>query len=92
MFDRPAALGLRYLGPRAPEGRQADPWPDELPQNSPCVPTFHHYRQTPGSVSRQLDFVFASDPIADRVLTRAINGIDEWGPSDHCRVVIVVDE
>jgi exonuclease III len=91
VFDRAAALGLRYVGPRWPEGRQADPWPDELPRDSTCVPTFHHSQQTPASASRQLDFVFASEQIADRVVTRAINEIDEWGPSDHCRVVVDVD-
>lgn len=92
VFDRAEALGLRYVGPRSPEGRLADPWPVELPQDSTCVPTFHHSQQTPATASRQLDFVFASEPIADRVRTRAVNGIDEWGPSDHCRVLIDVDE
>ena len=24
-------MGLLFVGPQAPNGRQADPWPDELP-------------------------------------------------------------
>ncbi len=88
VFDRAAALGLRFVGPTAPNGRQADPWPTELPADSLCVPTFHHSQQRPASATRQLDFVFASNTIADHVHVRALNQPDEWGPSDHCRVVI----
>jgi hypothetical protein len=49
VFDRAEALGLRFVGPRHPDGRQAEPWPDELPEGSRCVPTFHHSRQTPAT-------------------------------------------
>ena len=90
VFDRMAALGLRYVGPSSPNGRQAEPWPSELPKESGNVPTFRSSQQTPASATRQLDFVFASDSIADRVTTKAMNGVDEWGVSDHCRVVIDV--
>jgi hypothetical protein len=39
--------------------------------------------------TRQLDLVFASHALADRLSVRALNtDHDEWGPSDHCRVVI----
>jgi hypothetical protein len=39
--------------------------------------------------TRQLDFVFASHALANRVSVRALNNnTDEWGPSDHCRVLI----
>lgn len=62
VFDRANALGLHFAGPRYPHGRQADPWPDELPQDSLCVPTFHHARQNPATASRQLDFVFVDAP------------------------------
>ena len=37
---------------------------------------------------RQLDFVFVSESIADSLTVRALNGRDEWGPSDHCRIAI----
>src|SRR4051794_13785460 len=47
VFDRADALGLHYVGPEFPNGRQADPWPAELPPDSGCVPTFHHPRQSP---------------------------------------------
>ena len=40
-------------GVLAPHGRQADPWPEELPKDL-NVPTYHSTRQSP------LDFVFAS--------------------------------
>ena len=39
VFDRAEVLGLRIVGPSYPNGRQAEPWPDELPQDSLCVPT-----------------------------------------------------
>jgi hypothetical protein len=88
VFERADALGLRFVGPKYPNGRQADPWPDELPSDSLCVPTFHHAQQTPATATRQLDFVFASTSIADRIEVRALNTPEAWGPSDHCRVVI----
>ena len=83
-------MGLTCIGPQAPNGRQAQPWPAELPQDSVNVPTFHTNRQTPATATAtatpQLDFVFASEPIADQVSAAARNGMDEWGPSDHCRI------
>ncbi len=60
VFDRMEALGLAFVGPQHPHGRQAEPWPDELPRESLNVPTFHSTKQTPASATRQLDFVFAS--------------------------------
>lgn len=91
VFARAGALELAFVGPTAPNGRQAEPWPDELPKDSTCVPTYFHSRQSPVTATRQLDFVFASKFIADRVKVRAMNGIDEWGPSDHARIIIDVD-
>ena len=41
---------------------------------------------------RQLDFVFASESIADSLTVRALNGDDEWGPSDHCRVLVEIND
>jgi len=49
VFERAEALGLRIMGPEYPSGRQADPWPEELPLDSLCVPTFHHAQQTPAT-------------------------------------------
>ena len=82
------ALGLSFVGPQAPYGLQADPWPEELPKKSKDVPTYYTSHQNPTSATRQLDFVFASKAIAVRVSVRAINEPSEWGPSDHCRVEI----
>jgi endonuclease/exonuclease/phosphatase family metal-dependent hydrolase len=91
VFDRARALGLTFAGPQHPNGRQADPWPTELPTDSPCVPTFHHSRQRPATASRQLDFVFVSAPLASAVTVTALNKVGEWGPSDHCRILIEID-
>ena len=91
IFDRFAALGLRFVGPQAPAGRQASPWPTELPEASRNVPTYHSNHQTPATATRQMDFVFASTDIADQVHTRALNEVAEWGPSDHCRVEITFE-
>ena len=90
VFDRMEALGLEFVGPQAPGGRQADPWPDELPPGSRNVPTYHHRGQTPATATRQLDFVFASRAMADSVCVRALNEPERWGPSDHCRLLIEV--
>lgn len=91
VFARAEALGLRFIGPQYPHGRQATPWPAELPPDSLCVPTFHHSRQTPATATRQLDFVFATINLADRVHVQALNDPDAWGPSDHCRLIIDID-
>ena len=90
VFSRMAALGLSYVGPQAPHGRRADPWPEELPLSSNYVPTYHINRQTPATSTRQLDFVFATRRLAQRLRVRALNEPDQWGPSDHCRIEIQV--
>jgi hypothetical protein len=54
------------------------------------VPTFHTNQQSIAGATRQLDFVFASMDIADQVRVRALNEVNEWGNSDHCRVEIEV--
>lgn len=88
VFDRMEVIGLPCVGPEYPNGKQADPWPDELPRDSKAVPTFHSNRQTPETAVRQLDHVFASTDLADSLKVRALNAPEEWGPSDHCRVEI----
>ncbi len=91
IFERMAAIGLPLVGPQYPHGRQADPWPDELPEYSKNVPTYFHPTQTPETATRQLDYVFASERMADSVKVRALNRPEEWGPSDHCRIEIEVE-
>ncbi len=90
VFDRMSALGLEFVGPQHPNGRQAEPWPAELPKRSKNVPTYHTAKQGPAGATRQLDFVFASRELAPRVSVRALNSVEEWGPSDHCRLEIEV--
>jgi hypothetical protein len=90
VFARMDALGLSFVGPKAPAGRQADPWPGELPLGSTNVPTFHTNKQGPATATRQLDFTFASKKLAKDVCVSALNDPDHWGPSDHCRIEIEV--
>lgn len=90
VFARMEALGLEFVGPQYPNGRRADPWPDELPPESANLPTYHTNRQTPETATRQLDFVFASAGLAKQLRVRALNEPDQWGPSDHCRIEIEV--
>lgn len=93
VFDRMEALGLPFVGPRAPEGgRTPEPWPSELPQDSKTVPTFRTSVARPETGTRQLDFVFASDSLKHRLRVRALNAPEEWGPSDHCRILIELSE
>ena len=56
----------------------------------PQAPTFHSNRQTPATAEDQLDYVFASKGFHESVTVRAMNGVDEWGPSDHCRLLIEI--
>ncbi len=91
VFDRMDAIGIPFVGPQAPGGGiQALPWPPELPQDSRNVPTFRKRQADPASATRQLDFVFASRLILPRLRVRASNGLEEWGPSDHCGLEIQV--
>ena len=92
VFDRVEALGVPFVGPQFPNGRQADPWPRELPLDSNNVPTFRTSRNSPETATRQLDFAFASRSLVPNITVRALNGVEEWGASDHCRVLIEVKE
>ena len=90
VFDRMEALGLELLGPWHPNGRQAKPTPRGLPPDTPSVPTFHHSQQKPGEAQYQYDYAIASRGFHERVKVRAMNSVDEWGASDHCRLLIEV--
>ena len=65
-----------------------------LPLIGPHSATFYSQpnRQTPYDAQLQLDYVFASRQIAHRITVRALNDPSDWGPSDHCRVLIEVAE
>lgn len=88
VFDRMEVMGLPCVGPEHPNGRRADPWPSELPQDSMNVPTFHSNKKSPETATRQLDYVFASLELAEFLNVRALNAPEERGPSDHCRIEI----
>lgn len=47
--------------------------------------------QTPATATRQLDFVFASVGLAERVRVCTRNEAHQGGPSDHCRIEIEVE-
>lgn len=89
--DRMAALGLELLGPWYPDGgRQACPTPQGLPPDTRNVPTYHTASQTPETAQNQLDYVFASRGFHENVTVRALNAVEEWGASDHCRLLIEI--
>ena len=88
--DRMTALGMEFLGPQYPEGRRACPRPHVLPLDNLNVPTYYTAAQSPATAQHQLDYVFASRGFHNSVKARAMNGVDEWGASDHCRLLIEV--
>ena len=93
VFERMKALGLEFLGPQAPEGgRRPDPVPPGLRAGARNTPTFHAAGQTPSMAVHQLDYVFASRGFHEQVTVRALNSPDEWGASDHCRVLIEIED
>ena len=91
VFDRMKAVGLELVGPQQPAGRRAKPTPTYLPADTRNVPTYHTATISPADAHIQLDYVFASRGFHEGVRVRALNEVDEWGPSDHCRIEIEVD-
>ncbi len=90
VWDRMHALGLEFLGPQWPFAcRTADSQPD-VPGNTKNVPTFAS-KINREKANRQLDYVFASKGFHRNVKVSALNSVEEWGPSDHCRIKIDVD-
>ena len=75
------ALGLEYMGPQYPNGRRAEPTPKHLPDDTANAVTYRNI---------QIDHVFASRGFHRSVQARALDGPDEWGSSDHCRILITV--
>ena len=89
VWDRMQALGLEFLGPQQPHGRKAESDPDDVPPDTKNVPTYYH-RGGPEAAVNQLDYAFASRGFHEKVSVRAMNEIEEWGSSDHCRLLIEV--
>ena len=65
-----------------------------LPLVGPHAATFYSRPngQSPADATLQLDYVFASRPIAHRLTVQALNDPGDWGPSDHCRITIDLQE
>ena len=88
IVDRFDALGLEFLGPQYPAGRQADPIPQGLPSDTGNLPTYYTSRRNPSTAQNQLDYVFASRGFHRQITVKALNSVEDWGPSDHCRLLI----
>lgn len=90
--DRMEALGMEFLGPRHPAGRRAHPVPQGLPRDTKNVPTYYTtHQKTPANAQNQLDYVFASRGFHKSVEVRALNSVEKWGASDHCRLLIDIE-
>lgn len=99
IFDRMAAIGMEFAGPQWPYGgRRANPTPcDDVPPDTRNVPTYLSPQQMKDMKANrvlsgnQLDYVFVSRGFHKSVSVHAMNKTpNEWGPSDHCRIVIEV--
>ncbi len=91
VWERMKALGLEFLGPQAPHGRSAGTAPADVPSDTKNVPTYYKPGDGPETAANQLDYAFASRGFHERVSVRAMNDVHEWGPSDHCRLIIEVE-
>ncbi len=89
--DRMDALGMEFMGPQYPAGRKASPTPQGLPPDTMNVPTYYTTRRSPATAQNQLDYVFASRGFHESVRVSALNSVEEWGASDHCRLLIEVE-
>ena len=91
VWTRMEALGLEFLGPRRPNGRAAAKTPSYLSPDTKNVPTYYTtHEKNPDSATKQLDYVFASRGFHEDISVCALNDPEEWGPSDHCRLLIKV--
>lgn len=87
IFRRMEAIGVPCVGPFAPEGGRAPTHGTWKDRNMPV--TYYTPREgTPANATQQLDYVFATENLHGRLHVTALNEIDEWGPSDHCRILI----
>lgn len=91
VWDRFDALGLEFLGPQAPNGRQPELLQPGTSADTKNVPTYYTARQRrAANAVLQLDYAFASRGFHEQVAVQALNGLEEWGPSDHCRLSIEI--
>ncbi len=92
VWDRMDAIGLEFLGPQCPNGRRAVPTPKCLPPDTKNVPTYCPSGTPKEKAADQLDYVFASRGFHKGINVRALNDVECWGKSDHCRLLIEVDD
>ena len=86
VFDRMAAIGVPFVGPCVPRERQSA---DVQRHRGDDILTFYTPKQAkPENATQQLDFVFATENIGRQLKVHALNQVDDWGPSDHCRILI----
>lgn len=91
VFERMGAIGLEFIGPQAPDGRQAETLAIGEPADSRNVVTYYLRGKNPETASNnQLDYAFASRGFHKSVQVRALNSVEEWGASDHCRLLIEI--
>ena len=90
IWDRMGVIGLEFLGPRYPNGKQADPTPDFMKPDNRDVVTYYTPGNCPATADRQLDYAFASRGFHKTIKVCAMNGVKKWGSSDHCRLMIEV--
>ena len=92
VWDRFEALGLEFIGPQGPDAcRQASSQPTDVPSDTRNVPTVYYRGGSPETALNQLDYAFASRGFHESVKVRALNEVDNWGSSDHCRLLIEID-
>ena len=60
----------------------------DVPPDTMNIPTCHAPRQTPATARNQLDYAFASRGLHAGIRVRALNSVEEWGASDHCRLLM----
>ena len=91
VFERMTTIGLEFTGPQAPNGRQAKTPATGEPADSRNVVTYCLPGKKPETTSNnQLDYVFASRGFHECITVRAMNSVEEWGASDHCRLLIEI--
>ena len=91
VFERMEAIGMEFVGPQAPNGRQAETQATHEPDDSRNVVTFYLPAKNQATASNnQLDYAFASGGFHEGVKLRAMNGVEEWGASDHCQLLIAI--
>ena len=88
VFDRAEALGLRLWGRSIRMDVARSPGPLNFQPTAPACRLIS--TRNKGQRRRAGSSTSSSPPsqVADRVVVRAMYGVDEWGRSDHCRILI----